>query len=945
MPNRLSFFLVALSGCIALACSDERPHEPHAPLSWSWVAKSDAAALLSVHGSSASDVWIAGADDGLGPVVLHFDGAAWERKSTGVRGDLWWAHATDGGPVFFAGQSALVLRYQGGAFERLDTPGLGKDTIYGLWAAGPNELYAVGSSAGRDGFIWHYQGERFESVALPAELPVNADHDQPGLFKVWGTSKRDVWVSGASGTLLQGNAEDGFKVVQSSGDDILFTVHARGDHVVAVGGTSSARLLESRGGVLSDRSPASTPLLQGAWIAGNDEVWAVGVGGTILRSGANGYEPQDPGLDFSAAQSLHSVWVDPGGGVWAVGGNVLTAKLDAGVALHAGPSVPKFDVAPPPIVAAECPRAQIDPAPTGSMARRWNEQILGAIRRDVPRPGVHSRNLFHLSVAMWDAFVAFDDTLSGYLVHEHDSADDVAAARDEAVSYAAYRVLSHRYAKAVGGAISQACFDAFMQALAYDPSDTTSEGSSPRAVGNRIGQAVIDGFADDGANEAQDYADPSGFEPSSPNLVVDRPGSHATDPRIWQRLVLAKSETQNGIPGNAGAQAYVCAQWGDVTPFALERSAAGEPYLDLGTAPTALDDALVAQAVDLISRSAMLDSNEDELIDVSPGALGNNPLGTNAGAGRSENPVTGAPYTPHRVKRSDFARVLAEFWADGPNSETPPGHWNVLANAVADDATFERRLYGNGDALDPLAWDVRVYLALNGALHDAAIAAWELKRKYVTARPITLIRYMAEHGQRTDPEAPSYNPEGLPLVEGLIELITSESSAPGERHAHLARHLGQIAVRSWRGEPGDRTRGVGGVGYILGVEWMPYQRRTFVTPAFPGYASGHSTFSRAAATVLAEITGSEFFPSGLASRSFAPGYLFFEQGPSAPMQLEWATYYDAADQAGQSRLWGGIHIASDDLDGRRIGARVGEAALARAHELFASRALRKGDRL
>jgi hypothetical protein len=255
---------------------------------------------------------------------------------------------------------------------------------------------------------------------------------------------------------------------------------------------------------------------------------------------------------------------------------------------------------------------------------------------------------------------------------------------------------------------------------------------------------------------------------------------------------------------------------------------------------------------------------------------------------------------------------------------------------VADDPSFERRLFGVGPVQDRLAWDVHTYLAINGALHDAAIAAWEIKRKYVSSRPITLLRYMAEHGQRSDPALPSYDPQGLPLIDGLIELVTKESAAPGERHEHLARYVGAVAVRSWRGEPGNAVTDVSGVGWVRGVEWIPYQRRTFVTPAFPAFISGHSTFSRAAATVLAGLTGSEYFPGGFGSYSFEPGYLFFEKGPSAPVSLEWATYFDAADQAGQSRLWGGIHITFDDLAGRRAGALIGQSALSVAQHYFGS---------
>ena len=97
-------------------------------------------------------------------------------------------------------------------------------------------------------------------------------------------------------------------------------------------------------------------------------------------------------------------------------------------------------------------------------------------------------------------------------------------------------------------------------------------------------------------------------------------------------------------------------------------------------------------------------------------------------------------------------------------------------------------------------------------------------------------------------------------------MITAESSAPGQRHAALAGHVGEIAVLSWLGAPEDPETQTSGVGWVCAVEWVPYQRATFVTPAFAGYVSGHSTFSRAAAEVLTAVTGSEFFPGGLSSR-------------------------------------------------------------------------------
>jgi hypothetical protein len=172
-------------------------------------------------------------------------------------------------------------------------------------------------------------------------------------------------------------------------------------------------------------------------------------------------------------------------------------------------------------------------------------------------------------------------------------------------------------------------------------------------------------------------------------------------------------------------------------------------------------------------------------------------------------------------------------------------------------------------------------------------------------------------------------------VPGLIEIVTKETIQPGQRHERLARYVGQVAVRAWLGEPGDRTRESTGVAWIRAVDWIPYQRRTFVTPAFPGFISGHSTFSRAGAEVLTSLTGSPFFPGGFAE-FVAPAstFLTFEKGPTHEVRLQWAAYADASDEAGQSRLWGGIHIEPDDLVGRRIGARIGRAAVLRATKLF-----------
>ena len=573
-----------------------------------------------------------------------------------------------------------------------------------------------------------------------------------------------------------------------------------------------------------------------------------------------------------------------------------------------------------------------------SVARRWDEALLDAIRRALPNPPVHARNLFHTSVAMWDAWAAYDPIATGYVAKEKVTSSAVAAARDESISYAAYRVLTARFLKAVGGAESVSQFADVMDALCYPLDATTTTGDSPAAVGNRIAAAVLAFGLDDGSNQAGGYAAPD-YEPVNPPLVVAASGTAMTDPNRWQPLQLEHMISQNGIPVENGVQQAVGPHWGHVKGFALPAAGVGGVPMDPGPPPLlgdpVSDQAYKDQAVEVIRYSSELDAAAGPMVDISPGVRGNNSLGSNDGRGHGVNPATGQPYAPNVVNQGDFARALTEFWADGPESETPPGHWNVVANTVSDELDPNLRIAGSGEPVDRLQWDVKLYLALNGATHDAAIAAWGLKGHYDSVRPISMIRYLAGRGQSSDPELPSYEKAGLPLVPGLVELISAETTARGQRHAALAGHEGEIAIRAWAGNPKDPKTGTGGVAWILGVDWVPYQLETFVTPSFAGYTSGHSTFSRAAAEVMTGFTGSEYVPGGLDSWTTEPGDLKVELGPAAPVTLQWATYNDAADMAGQSRLYGGIHIQADDFNGRRIGSACGLEAWAHAQRYYA----------
>jgi hypothetical protein len=596
-----------------------------------------------------------------------------------------------------------------------------------------------------------------------------------------------------------------------------------------------------------------------------------------------------------------------------------------------------------------------------SVARQWNEALLQAIRKDFARPTVHARNLFHVSGAMWDAFASYDAALQTLQHHEpagqHLDAAGRQAAREQTISFAAYRILRWRFAASPGAAQSLAAFDQLMNQLGYDSSMVSTVGNTPAALGNRIAQSWINFGLADHSNEQDGYKSLF-YAPVNEPLVPALPGNpDISDPNRWQPLALDIFEDQGGNVILGGYPAFLSPEWGRATPFALQPEDLtiyhrdGHDYWvyhDPGPPPQlggAGDAEYKAGFEQVVLWSGLLDPADGPgggaLIDISPASRGNNPLGSNSGSGHAQNPVSGLPYAPQVVPAGDYYRVLAEFWSDGPESETPPGHWFTIANYVSDHPLFEKKFRGEGPVLDGLEWDVKLYLALGGTLHDVAVSAWGIKGWYDYTRPISAIRHMCDLGQSSDPLGPSYHPQGIGLYPGSIEVITEETAALGGRHfplgGNIFQHVGKIVVRAWRGPDyiPDPATDKAGVGWIRCENWWPYQRPSFVTPPFAGYVSGHSTFSRAAATILAEFTGSEFFPGGLGEFE-APmnEFLVFEEGPSMDITLQWATYFDAADETSLSRIYGGIHPTQDDIPGRFIGAAIAQESFEFASNLF-----------
>jgi hypothetical protein len=180
--------------------------------------------------------------------------------------------------------------------------------------------------------------------------------------------------------------------------------------------------------------------------------------------------------------------------------------------------------------------------------------------------------------------------------------------------------------------------------------------------------------------------------------------------------------------------------------------------------------------------------------------------------------------------------------------------------------------------------DVKMFFVLSNAIFDAGIAAWDAKRAYDSVRPVTAVPF---------------------LFRGKT-------------------------IRAWGG-PGKGTV------EMDGSQWIPYQQLTQPTPPFPEYVSGHSTYSAAASRILELWTGSDRFgysaalPAG--SSKIEPGIT-----PAHPVTLSWQTFTDAANEAGMSRRYGGIHFRAADLTGRLLGRLVANQAWSKAQTYFSGTA-------
>ncbi len=322
-------YITLFISALLVSCSGD---DGATPPRWSLLAEGRASSLLGVWGTSATDVWVVGADqrDGTGPTVLHYDGAGWTRLATGeTSGDLWWVTGV-GDSVFLGGSRGVLLRYRSGTFAKLATPNT--NVVFGIWGSAADDVWAVGGLPGGSGaFVWRYDGTTVSSVAgLPADLASAGT-----VWKVNGCAANDVWMSATSSTVLH---YDGASLVREdvgASDESLFSIACDQDQITTAGGnTTNGVLYERDATAWTLRTPTvDGPVLRGIAVSG-EHAYAVGQFGAVLRRQDGRWNAEPPhGL---TTESLHAAWIDPDGGLWTVGGRFDRAQPSDGVMLYKG---------------------------------------------------------------------------------------------------------------------------------------------------------------------------------------------------------------------------------------------------------------------------------------------------------------------------------------------------------------------------------------------------------------------------------------------------------------------------------------------------------------------------------------------------------------------------------------------------------------------------------
>lgn len=322
-PARALVLLVAL---ISAACP--QPVVPDAGVV-PWTQAFDTSTtgwLLNAWGSSPSDVYAVGgrADGG---VLMHFDGASWQRVEPGLSTPLLnWSFGFSANDVFTVGSEGTVLHFDGTRWSRQPTPTT--QPLWGVWGAAPNDVWAVGGNGmPPNATLLHFDGTAWTSVTLPPLQKQRVGQ----LLKVWGTGADDVYVVGQRGVVLHRTQGQWREELVGASDDLVSLWGANGV-VIAVGGRSNGIVSRWDGTQWTTQSLAPVLGLNGVWTRDGVTAWVGGVDGTVGRLDVATLELTRE--RSGTTDDIHGCF-GIGSTLYAVGGNLQSANppVYRGVAL------------------------------------------------------------------------------------------------------------------------------------------------------------------------------------------------------------------------------------------------------------------------------------------------------------------------------------------------------------------------------------------------------------------------------------------------------------------------------------------------------------------------------------------------------------------------------------------------------------------------------------
>ena len=330
----------------------------------------------------------------------------------------------------------------------------------------------------------------------------------------------------------------------------------------------------------------------------------------------------------------------------------------------------------------------LPPAVRASVVSDWNKAALAEVRLAKQGPPIVARSLAIAHTCMYDAWASYSDKALGAVVGDtmrRPGGQRNAANRQEAISYAAYGCLRNVFPA------GESRLRTAMTAMGYNPDNLSTDPTTAAGLGNSVALAVIASRRHDGSNQYGDLA-PGAYKDYTGYMAQNGPMPYCSPQwLVCPPLVINDEYKWQPLYNDLGVlQTFIAPHWERVQPFAL-------------TAASQFDELQGLKSLPAIQRDnpARYKANVDLIVKYSQ------------------------ELTPER-------KLIVEYWADGPASEFPPGHWGLFAQFVS-----ERDKHSMGK-------DAKLFFAMHNASFDAGIAAWHLKRKFEGVRPITAVRFFKQ---------------------------------------------------------------------------------------------------------------------------------------------------------------------------------------------------------